>query len=524
MEKIQIKNIRSLKNTGEIPLTPITLLVGGNSSGKSTFLRIFPLIKQSIRKRTDGPLLWAGDVDDYVDFGSLKDTITNNDTSEEISFSFNFNLIFNPRVRSRVIVNPNNGLVSNSLGNSLPINYLISIKQLGESDVQAYISRVDIKIYHSKFSFLFSPNPHDLKIIVDGETVELEKENKEIIYPIIQYVHHSIFGFTLPSIHLLISELCDELFQKKEETDVPFGFFDDSPRNVLSILGGYLCYGLSLSVIERKKVNIHHSRDKIIKVINRLKSFDGDKKKEYISKLKLIYFYRCFPAIDDYLNSYFRKVHYIAPLRATAERYYRLRNLSIDEVDYQGKNLSVFLDGLNRKKRILKFNTWTDRLFGFHVRTKNETGHLSMQISLQGDSKSVNLSDTGFGFSQILPIITQLWDLSTRPGNNIPTLVAIEQPELHLHPSLQADLVDAFIDSIVLHKKNTLQLLMETHSETIINCFGRAIAEKKIGKEQVSVIVFNKDQTNGLTKIQCSNFDEDGYLNNWPIGFFSSRR
>ena len=89
LNKIQIKNIRSLKDTGQVPLSPITLLVGENSSGKSTFLRLFPLIKQSISKRTDGPLLWAGDVDDYVDFGSFAETITNDgSTAMTLCFSF----------------------------------------------------------------------------------------------------------------------------------------------------------------------------------------------------------------------------------------------------------------------------------------------------------------------------------------------------------------------------------------------------------------------------------------------------
>lgn len=89
LNKIQIKNIRSLKDTGQITLSPVTLLVGENSSGKSTFLRLFPLIKQSISKRTDGPLLWAGDVDDYVDFGSFAETITN-DGSSNMTLSFSF--------------------------------------------------------------------------------------------------------------------------------------------------------------------------------------------------------------------------------------------------------------------------------------------------------------------------------------------------------------------------------------------------------------------------------------------------
>ena len=79
VKEIQLKNFRSLKDTGIQTLSPITLLVGENSSGKSTFLRAFPLIKQSISQRTSGPILWAGDVDDYVDFVASKKPLLTTD-------------------------------------------------------------------------------------------------------------------------------------------------------------------------------------------------------------------------------------------------------------------------------------------------------------------------------------------------------------------------------------------------------------------------------------------------------------
>ena len=183
MRSIHIQNIRSLRDTGDIALTPITLLVGENSSGKSTFLRTFPLLKQSIRKRTDGPLLWAGDMDDYVDFGSFKETITNNDITKEISFSFSFILEPKYHTRSRFIPDLYDLEEGYSLKDALPINYSISIKQLGKSDIQAYISKVTIRMSQSEFSFLFSLNPNEIKIIVDGKKVDLEKNNKdEILY------------------------------------------------------------------------------------------------------------------------------------------------------------------------------------------------------------------------------------------------------------------------------------------------------------------------------------------------------
>ncbi len=67
MDGIQIKNLRRLVDTGLVKLKPITLLVGANSSGKSTFLRVLPLFKQSVNAKIIGPILWYGR---EVDFGS----------------------------------------------------------------------------------------------------------------------------------------------------------------------------------------------------------------------------------------------------------------------------------------------------------------------------------------------------------------------------------------------------------------------------------------------------------------------
>ena len=55
--KIGFKNLRSLKDTGLIDIKPITFLLGQNSSGKSTFLRSFPRLRQSVETKTKGPIM-----------------------------------------------------------------------------------------------------------------------------------------------------------------------------------------------------------------------------------------------------------------------------------------------------------------------------------------------------------------------------------------------------------------------------------------------------------------------------------
>ena len=78
LKSIGIKNFRSLKNTciGEkevVDLKPLTMLLGKNSSGKSSFLRLFPLLKQSVSARTRGVLSFFGD---EVDFGDFDTTVS----------------------------------------------------------------------------------------------------------------------------------------------------------------------------------------------------------------------------------------------------------------------------------------------------------------------------------------------------------------------------------------------------------------------------------------------------------------
>jgi predicted ATPase len=513
LEKIQIKNMRSLSDTGLISLSPITLLVGENSSGKSTFLRTFPLIKQSICKRTDGPLLWAGDIDDYVDFGSFSETVTN-DGSDEIVFRFKFSTKFK----------------ANSNRQPDHIDYSITIVS---QDNREYVSKVCIYLNQTKFDFILDPTSSSNEIRIDEVSVfKSEKRKEELIFGVEDILlrdKKSIFDFDISFIRKEISLIFEEFIEK--HINFPYVYV----ISVLSLIGQGLCKNMSLEEISKIKPKDAKSRDIILpileNIIKKLNDMEPLQKEQFVLRFKLKFFYEIFSQIEAYLETYFRNVHYIAPLRATAERYYRLRNLAIDEVDYQGKNMAIFLNSM-LPNRLKKFQEWTLKYFGFKVVVNKNEGHLSIKIALQSDENAVNLvnlSDTGFGYSQILPIITQLWDLSTSrktfKQKEVPLVIAIEQPELHLHPSLQAKLSEVFIASIRLAKKHgyKLQLLLETHSETIVNYFGRAIARDNLKSEDISVILFDKDMNTKHTIIQTSKFDKDGYLLNWPIGFFAPR-
>jgi len=91
----------------------------------------------------------------------------------------------------------------------------------------------------------------------------------------------------------------------------------------------------------------------------------------------------------------------------------------------------------------------------------------------------VNLKDTGFGLSQILPVVIQVYAAS--PGST----VLIEQPEIHLHARAQAELGDLFLKALHPEKK----LIIETHSENLLLRIRRRIAENYIRKESDPSII-----------------------------------
>ncbi|MEE9391943.1 MAG: DUF3696 domain-containing protein [Planctomycetota bacterium] len=148
------------------------------------------------------------------------------------------------------------------------------------------------------------------------------------------------------------------------------------------------------------------------------------------------------------------------------------------------------------------------------------------------ETKLLDLSpaDLGEGIGQVVPVVvaalspTMDTPLGTR---EIVTIVAIEQPELHIHPRMQVALGDLFLSQC-----SERQFLIETHSEHLILRLLRRIRETSEGElpfetdpvttEDVAVLYV--DQIDGDVCIKELRISEDGeFLDNWPDGFFDER-
>ena len=125
----------------------------------------------------------------------------------------------------------------------------------------------------------------------------------------------------------------------------------------------------------------------------------------------------------------------------------------------------------------------------------------------------VALADVGFGLSQILPFIVQMLASTGK-------IISIEQPEVHIHPKLQADLGDLIAEAIKLPYEH--QLLIETHSEHLILRLQKLVRLGKLTPDDVSILFVTRE-SNG-SKATRFLLDEQGdFVEDWPGGFFPER-
>ena len=139
---------------------------------------------------------------------------------------------------------------------------------------------------------------------------------------------------------------------------------------------------------------------------------------------------------------------------------------------------------------------------------------LELSDMREGGINQLTLTDVGFGINQILPVIVEGVIARGRT-------ICVEQPEIHLHPRLQANIADLLIETSRPDKDNAgNQWIVETHSELLVRRLQRRIREGEINHKDVAVLYVDP-QDDGSSTIQQLELDDDGtFIDEWPKGFF----
>lgn len=502
MQSLRIKNFRSISDSGDIQIKPITIFLGKNSCGKSSFIRTFPLIKQSLEKDISEPLLWYGD---YVDFGDYKNILPFGSESDNFEMSFKINssssFFYYRRIRD------------------MEVEYDVRIKFSEKNIVIFEILFFDqsIKCELEKDGRIKSIIINGCNNVIEVENYKWQKTSRELLPTIFMtkidssrqnYVKYYYYRFD----HAGDIEQAVKLMEKYMEFSTRTSSFSREEA-IYGILDDLL-YPQSKTMLLKN-----------LQTQARTKAYFNSKNIEDLEFCELnnlfvsLLIREIIKNINTSLHNEFDNTFYLKPLRANVNRYYRIQGINVNSVDSDGSNLPMILYNLGEEKK--KFDNWCKKTFGLIFTVKEQGGHVSLMVE-DSEHKSTNLADTGYGYSQVLPILVQLWLLKSKKesDSSFKINVVIEQPELHLHPAFQSKLMDVFVGIINEAKKNNIRIIFETHSETMINRLGYLVSIKFIDQDKVNIILVEKKNKKSILTQTAYNFD--GSIDKWPIGFMSA--
>ena len=565
IREISLENFKAFGSLQKIPLKPITLIYGANSSGKSSILNALLLLKQTYEQSIDPntPILYKGQFTDQQNFSRC---INGRDTnkkfsigigqgpltwSESILVTFDKALAalegrdyeykrpqrqnwevkreegaFGSKGKIRLFVADTDdykqkNTYSQINGNDIlkTIEYFIndsmfcSLEWIGNKVIREDGS--NILFENEKISALDDPLVMEYKDKIPDEYLEkgysgglkdtsLKMQmdfdfDAGLITEEVYECHPYAFNSNYIS-EEIINKLYEYIINSIEEKDFDYKY-DDFKNDLI--------YNLKRTIIFVK--------NGIPFYFGLLDGGDSNRKlyKSNYKEFTHIYNFFIDTIIDQYSTrkSLIKNLSYIGPLRKHPERFTDIVKDSYADVGNEGERTTAIL--YKNPKVLDNVNNALKSLgMGYQLKVHQLSGDDMIALgdiySLQVIDKNqtpLTLCDIGFGISQILPILVQ----SIMPS---PKTVLIEQPEIHLHPKMQTELGDFFIE-----QSKEKQFIIETHSEHLLLRILRRIREGKISNDDVNVL-FVKSLDEGSQVIELR-IDEDGdFIDEWPGGFF----
>ena len=225
--------------------------------------------------------------------------------------------------------------------------------------------------------------------------------------------------------------------------------------------------------------------------------------------------------LRSHRRKYFlEEIFSLAPIRSKPQRTY---NPVKESLSSEGSEIPVTLLRLSHqddiwkkiRKKLVDFGKSSGLFSDVEVKKYGSTGE-PFQLQFQVKGIQSNIIDTGYGISQILPLLVRLFT-SDIQKKRYPikkgTRFLLQQPEVHLHPKAQAELASLLIQSAKINNS----FLIETHSDYILDRVRIEIRKGNISHHHVSLIYLESTK-NG---VQAHNilFDKQGNLITVPTGY-----
>jgi len=615
-----IENFKPIIKSGELKLSPVTVLAGRNSSGKSSLLQSILMVAQTLgSKVVERPLLPTGL---NVQLGTFEDILYANSslrtlivgfelefeteetpTSSEDDYLFVGDISNVTSVRIAAVFNSasSNGTSSSAIEaakvvvekvsleikgtqfilveeidsdrnlatrlkqEESVINFLFTIDKLSDHQLKSFLEKVEADYlrlvpYSGEQSNYIGHFEHQIEeaqgpVLValshflptrlvrkfQAEERRLRSFNRHLNEAISRLLSASDKNLTelvqqysnLFNTEAPISEDMREAIQKfSEDESIVEGF---SGQTILELIEWAR---LIMRVLERRvpgrsrkgrgRVSIQKL---LLHCIHSIVDADWESRKDaegleiFVNDNNVEIINQAVTKITSFFTS---KIRYLGPLRADPQASQKFAPSSeLDDVGAKGEYAAAVYDA-NQNARIEWYNPLTKQIERgilkvaldkwvryldvanqIKIETAGQSG-FSWQVVHKEGHKPLPLSAVGVGVSQILPILV----MGLLAPND--TLLIVEQPELHLHPSVQARLGDFFVG---LSKCNK-QCLIETHSENLVSQLRYHIVQAG-GMENSDCIIYFVDQgIEGAARFEPVEISPQGNILNWPDGFF----
>jgi predicted ATPase len=476
MFKLKIKNFRGLIEE-EFNFSRVNILIGENSSGKSSILKFLLALKQSLLSPNNQEYnITLSGIE--ADLGNYDEVIYNHERERNLGFSFEFyNEYFNFFLKDAVniVKNTNNENLQKTLQEKRnEITNLLGGKIVSPTKIEFELTN-DLSLHQNIFTKISNPSIGELEILHPKTEQEIFIKGK--------------------------SRICNLKFSSLNNITFIFENIEYEKRGFITTI-----YGDNLkNKIKEQLIN------------------DENPERVFWQIAYLL-------IIQNYIENFLGTVAYINPiLSEPVARVYLKRDEKITLNIRDIKEVVYLLSGENflKGKSLEKFEKeYINALSKFgivdnlNVIKDNHTRELRVNVS----GIENNIKDVGFGVSLQLPIFAQsLISERLLKVNDIEEpvrlggVLLIEQPEIHLHPSLQAN----FIDALLNIGENNIYII-ETHSEHIVRKLQVLVKEEKynLRPDDVSINYFRKSK-NKMVKSNHKIDYESGKLHpKFPKGFY----
>lgn len=487
MFDLKINNFRSYKNE-TFNFSRINILIGENSSGKSSLFKFLLALKQTFSdsKSRDYNLALNGD---YADLGTFKDVIYYNDTNLNLDFEFTFGSEFYYFFRDEFL-----------------------LENFKDFDDQDYVNEQKKKIDN----FVKGPIVDDTKIQFSiNKHLDIHESLK------VQIVNSEVGSIQLLFSKSEIDEERKVILSQKSRCDLIYYDYESNEKFVLNV--EYNKEGfLSIVVANSLKLQIYKHYGF---------SYSIDDKEEYELKVeeskqkaivdKIFHKIGFLLVSQNYIQYILNKMEYINPLDTKPQRIFltrdEKRNINIkdieDVVDFLSNEKNVVTKSLTDEFRIILKDFGLAE--GLEVVKDDRLPVKELKVKIK-DLLS-NITDVGYGVALQIPVLLKAL-LAERITTRKNTLLLIEQPEVHLHPKMHAK----FIETLLSMGDQNFYFI-ETHSEHLVRKLQVMVKERKFGlvSNDISINYLVRDEKQ--TRKTIHRIEENGMLNPpFPEGFFDN--